>query len=297
MTYLVRRRDARSIYSFRAATVRNILDFPKQFSPPAYIHHARPQLLVDAADPSRRQWRDRSCKGAVPQEPLDRTRLGSEVAARHRTRRSRAARVGLNEAVTLDRGTNDGGQLRSAGAGQTSQPSENGARRSSQARPTKYSAVHGMGRQVQRSSAGSTPHDRIRILQICSSHPPHLQWPRQSASRDRPVVTNRPTTYRIRRDPPLIQRPFHHPPACWSASTPFTRLIRGTQIPIALAATPTSPSRGFLPWRFAYAGSRGTPRHRHGAAIRKPSQKRSLILLEFWPQRLTSAHRLSVSHH
>ncbi|GCA49844.1 ATP-dependent DNA helicase PcrA [Sinorhizobium sp. KGO-5] len=29
--------DAQSIYSFRAATVRNILDFPKQFSPPAEI--------------------------------------------------------------------------------------------------------------------------------------------------------------------------------------------------------------------------------------------------------------------
>jgi DNA helicase II / ATP-dependent DNA helicase PcrA len=29
--------DAQSIYSFRAATVRNILDFPKQFSPPACI--------------------------------------------------------------------------------------------------------------------------------------------------------------------------------------------------------------------------------------------------------------------
>ena len=29
--------DAQSIYSFRAATVRNILDFPKQFSPPAPI--------------------------------------------------------------------------------------------------------------------------------------------------------------------------------------------------------------------------------------------------------------------
>jgi DNA helicase II / ATP-dependent DNA helicase PcrA len=28
--------DAQSIYSFRAATVRNILDFPKQFTPPAY---------------------------------------------------------------------------------------------------------------------------------------------------------------------------------------------------------------------------------------------------------------------
>jgi superfamily I DNA/RNA helicase len=29
--------DARSIYSFRAATVRNILDFPSQFSPPATV--------------------------------------------------------------------------------------------------------------------------------------------------------------------------------------------------------------------------------------------------------------------
>src|SRR3981189_698024 len=29
--------DAQSIYSFRAATVRNILDFPDQFSPPANI--------------------------------------------------------------------------------------------------------------------------------------------------------------------------------------------------------------------------------------------------------------------
>ena len=29
--------DAQSIYSFRAATVRNILDFPSQFNPPAEI--------------------------------------------------------------------------------------------------------------------------------------------------------------------------------------------------------------------------------------------------------------------
>jgi DNA helicase II / ATP-dependent DNA helicase PcrA len=29
--------DAQSIYSLRAATLRNILDFPDQFSPPAHI--------------------------------------------------------------------------------------------------------------------------------------------------------------------------------------------------------------------------------------------------------------------
>ena len=29
--------DAQSIYSFRAATVRNILDFPNQFTPPAHV--------------------------------------------------------------------------------------------------------------------------------------------------------------------------------------------------------------------------------------------------------------------
>jgi superfamily I DNA/RNA helicase len=29
--------DARSIYGFRAADVRNVLDFPKQFTPPAAI--------------------------------------------------------------------------------------------------------------------------------------------------------------------------------------------------------------------------------------------------------------------
>ena len=63
---------------------------------------------------------------------------------------------------------------------------------------------------------------------------------------------------------PLIQQPFHHPPACWSASTPFTHLIRGTQIPIAQAAPPTlasdakprRTSRGFLVWGFFCQGVR-----------------------------------------
>jgi hypothetical protein len=113
---------------------------------------------------------------------------------------------------------------------------------------------HGSGRPLHLSQLGSTPHDRVTSPQIRSSHSLPLDRPRQDASRHPPVVTNRPTTYRVRREPPLIQQPIHHPPACSSASTPFTHFIRGTQIPIAQDATPTSPSRGFLPWRFAYAG-------------------------------------------
>ena len=39
--------DAQSIYSFRAATVRNILDFPGTFTPGRRRRHARPQLSLD----------------------------------------------------------------------------------------------------------------------------------------------------------------------------------------------------------------------------------------------------------
>ena len=45
--------DAQSIYSFRAATVRNILDFPGPVHAAGRDHHARPQLPLDAADPRR----------------------------------------------------------------------------------------------------------------------------------------------------------------------------------------------------------------------------------------------------
>ena len=42
--------DAQSIYGFRAATVRNILEFPERF-PGATLVHARAELPVDPADP------------------------------------------------------------------------------------------------------------------------------------------------------------------------------------------------------------------------------------------------------
>jgi DNA helicase-2/ATP-dependent DNA helicase PcrA len=63
--------DAQSIYSFRAATVRNILDFPVQFSPFGQCRHARSQLPLNARHPGRRQWCDRPGSRAFYQEPLD----------------------------------------------------------------------------------------------------------------------------------------------------------------------------------------------------------------------------------
>ena len=47
--------DAQSIYSFRAATVRNILDFPNQFDPPARVitleqNYRSTQPILDACN-------------------------------------------------------------------------------------------------------------------------------------------------------------------------------------------------------------------------------------------------------
>ena len=41
--------DAQSIYSFRAATVRNILDFPDTVQPGGRDHHARSELSLHAS--------------------------------------------------------------------------------------------------------------------------------------------------------------------------------------------------------------------------------------------------------
>ena len=72
--------DAQSIYSFRAATVRNILDFPAQFSPPADIitldrNYRSTQTILAAANGviglarerfTKNLWTDRA-SGAKPQ--------------------------------------------------------------------------------------------------------------------------------------------------------------------------------------------------------------------------------------
>ena len=136
---------------------------------------------------------------------------------------------------------------------------------------------HGIGQQLQRTASGSTPHDRITILQICSSCSLPLDRSRQSTLRYPAIVSNRPTIRSDRRDPPLIREPLHRRTACWSASTPFTHLIRGTQNPIAHAAPHTCPIPRFPPLEVCGRRPRCAPRHRHGAGIRKPSQEETFV--------------------
>ena len=79
--------DAQSIYSFRAADVRNILDFPQAILAARGNRHARPQLPLDPADPRRRQWRDRLGQGALRQKPSHRARFVAASRAGRRARR------------------------------------------------------------------------------------------------------------------------------------------------------------------------------------------------------------------
>ena len=81
--------DAQSIYSFRAATVRNILDFPGHFTPRAEVVTLEQQLPLDPADPRRRQRGDRARRRALHQEPAVNARLGRAaelVTVRRRNR-------------------------------------------------------------------------------------------------------------------------------------------------------------------------------------------------------------------
>ena len=67
--------DAQSIYSFRAATVRNILDFPGSIPTGRFNHHPRPELSLEPTDPERGECRDRSGERTLHQEPLVRPHL------------------------------------------------------------------------------------------------------------------------------------------------------------------------------------------------------------------------------
>ena len=112
----------------------------------------------------------------------------------------------------------------------------------------------GLGQQVQRSSSGWIPHDRITSPQILSSRSLPLHRPRRSALRYPAVAATRSPIHTVQRDPALVHEPLPGRPTCFIGSTPITHLIHGIQIPIVNAAPPTSPSRGFLHQRFADAG-------------------------------------------
>jgi len=77
--------DAQSIYSFRAATVRNILDFPDRFDPPAKIvtldrNYRSTQPILAAANAGER---------TLHEEALDGADFGRATATRYGRRRGR----------------------------------------------------------------------------------------------------------------------------------------------------------------------------------------------------------------
>ena len=95
---------------------------------------------------------------------------------------------------------------------------------------------HGIGRQLQPSQSGSTPHDRITIPQICSSHSPPLDRPRQSASRH-PTCRHKSSD-----NLPSSTRPAAHPAAV-SPSTGLLERLDSIHPPHPRHSNPHSPSR------------------------------------------------------
>ena len=66
--------DAQSIYAFRAAEVRNILDFPRPLRAAGAHRHADAQLPLDAADPRGLERGDRARRRTLHEGPLERPR-------------------------------------------------------------------------------------------------------------------------------------------------------------------------------------------------------------------------------
>ncbi len=85
--------DAQAIYGFRAATVRNILDFPGQYTPPAAVitldrNYRSTEPILD-----RVECGDRPREGTLHQGPRGRPAIGRAAAARHRARRIGAGAI------------------------------------------------------------------------------------------------------------------------------------------------------------------------------------------------------------
>ncbi len=115
-----------------------------------------------------------------------------------------------------------------------------------------------------RSGSMRHPSATLRRLSTGDDHA------RRRAARDsRRFVDFRSATPAL---PIAIGRPASAHPRSLAEQAPNSPRQRtaSAEIPIATDARPHHISRGFLPWRFAYAGpvSAAPP---HGAAIRKPS--------------------------
>src|SRR5260370_15446061 len=116
--------DAQSIYSFRAATVRNILDFPNQFSPPATIitldrNYRSTQTILAAANGvidlakqrfTKNLWTDRT-SGAKPQLVTVRDEADQARCIVEHILENRETGTLLNERAVLFRASSHSGSL------------------------------------------------------------------------------------------------------------------------------------------------------------------------------------------
>ena len=116
--------DAQSIYSFRAATVRNILDFPGQFSPPAEIvtldrNYRSTQPILAAANAlielaseryTKNLWTDRTA-GELPQFVAVRDEENQARYIVERVLENREAGLTLKQQAVLFRASHHSGLL------------------------------------------------------------------------------------------------------------------------------------------------------------------------------------------
>jgi DNA helicase II / ATP-dependent DNA helicase PcrA len=116
--------DAQSIYSFRAATVRNILDFPTQFSPPASIitlerNYRSTQTILAAANGviglakerfTKNLWTERT-SGAKPQLVTVRDETDQARFIVERILENRESGILLKEQAVLFRTSSHSGSL------------------------------------------------------------------------------------------------------------------------------------------------------------------------------------------